>query len=289
MMKLTTFLLLFFLISTAFAAGESFTPSAKAEVSSATISGQVMLDAKTPVSHGVILLFDSRFGPPPSMGKYWRVPDLITPLGKDGRFSLEVEAGTYYLQASQKDPKAEIGPAVEKEYVYFHGDAEGNALSLIVNKGAILKLGQLKAFLWTPDLVQRDKGITSVEGVVVNTEGKPVERAIVLAYYNPAGQGRPVFISDRTDKKGYYQLRTDGGGTFYLKVRSVVGGGKPAAGEYLNTTKEFEPVMVTLKRGEKLKDVTLKVMLFSRPAEEAAPPEKREWKVFDDGALKEAK
>lgn len=255
----------------------------------ATISGQVMIDAKTHMSNGVILLFDKNLGPPPSLGKYWRVPDLITPLGKDGRFSLEVQDGTYYIQVSQKDPNAEIGPAVEKEYFYFHGDAEGNAISLIVENGKGINLGQLKAFLWTPDLVKRDKGVTAVEGVVVDTEGKPVERVIVLAYYNAEGQGRPVFISDRTDKKGKYQLRTDEGGTFYLKVRGVVGGGKPTSGEYLNTTREFQPVMVTLKKGESLKDVLLKVKYFSRPTDDSVPVGKREWKVFENAAPKEGK
>ncbi|NVN99419.1 MAG: carboxypeptidase regulatory-like domain-containing protein [Geobacteraceae bacterium] len=280
--------LIFFLLfgATAYAADEG--DGKKADLP-ATISGQIMIDAKTPMSHGVILLFDKNLGPPPSMGRYWRVPDLITPLGKDGKFSLEVVDGTYYLQFSQKNPKAEIGPAIDKEYFYFHGDSDGNAtpLEIVNNKG--LNLGRLKAFLWTPDIVQRDKGITAVEGVVVDTEGKPVERAVVLAYYNPVGQGRPIFISDRTDKKGRYQLRTNDGGTFYLKVRSVIGGGKPAAGEYLNTTKEFEPLPVTLKKGEKLKDITLKVMLFTRPQEEIAPLEKREWKVFGNGAPKDGK
>jgi len=92
---------------------------------------------------------------------------------------------------------------------------------------------------------------------------------------------------DRYERR--YQLRADGGGIFCLKLRSVVGGGNPAAREYLNTTKKFEPVMVTLKKGEKLKDVTLKVVLFSGPGEETAPVEKRECKVFDNGALKEVK
>lgn len=280
-------LLIFFLMSaTLYAADGNISSQEKLP---STISGQIMIDAKTPMQEGVILLYDSRVGPPPSLGKYWRVPDLITPLEKEGIFSLVVEEGVYYLQASQKNPNAEIGPAVEKEYLYFHGDAAGNAIPLTVGKGSDLKLGQLKAFLWNPDMVQREKGITSVEGTIVDTDGAPVERAIVLGYYNPVGQGRPVFISDRTDKKGYFQLRTDDGGTFYLKVRGVIGGGKPSAGEYLNTTKDFQPFQVILKKGERLKDVTLTVKLFSRPAEEPAPLERREWKVFEKEFQQEVK
>jgi len=246
----------------------------------ATISGQVMTDDKTPMPHGVVLLYDSNSGPPPALGRYWRVPDLITPLGEEGRFTLEVTEGTYYLQIAQKNPASDIGPAVEKEYLYFHGDSEGNALPVVVGKSGRMDLGRLKAFLWSPDMVRRETGITSVEGVVVDTEGKPVERAVVLAYYRPEGNGRPIFVSDRTDKKGRYQLRTNDGGTFYLKVRSVVGGGRPSSGEYLNTTNEFAPVAVTLKKGERQQGVTLKVMKLLRPGDESATDEKRKKRLM---------
>jgi hypothetical protein len=246
-----------------------------------TISGQVMIDAATPMSFGVVLLYDGKSGPPPALGRYWRVPDLITPLEKEGKFTLEVSEGTYYLQVAQKNPGSEVGPAVENEYLYFHGDKEGNALPLVVGPGTQHRLGQLKAFLWSPEMVRRDKGITSVEGVVEDTDGKPVARAVVLAYYNPTGNGRPIFVSDRTDAKGRYQLRTNDGGTFYLKVRSVIGGGKPASGEYLNTTKEFTPVEVTLKRGERRQGVALKVMKLQRPADmDQVPDGKREWRLM---------
>jgi hypothetical protein len=279
--NIPAFLLIFFLATTACAESELSQASVQEESPAATISGQIMINDNTPMPYGIILLYDSRTGPPPSLGKYWRVPDLITSLEKDGKFSLEVTEGKYYIQAAQKNPDAEIGPATEKEYFYFHGDADRNALPIEVSNGSRVNLGKLRAFLWSPDMVQRDKGITAVEGVVVDTAGKPVEKAIVLAYYNSESQGRPVFISDRTDQKGSYQLRVNDGGVYFLKVRSVVGGGEPVSGEYLNTTKEFEPVMVTLKKNEKLKGITLKVMLFTRPTEEPGIIEKRDWKLLE--------
>lgn len=255
--------------------------SAAAENIAAAISGQIVIDDKTPMAQGIILLYNSKSGPPPSLGRYWRVPDHMSPVGDNGMFSLDVAEGTYYLQSARKNPDGEIGPAYEKEYVYFHGDAQGNALPITIKRGEKHSLGRLQAFLWSPDMVQRDKGITAVEGVVVDTDGKPVPRALVLAYYSGTGLGRPVFVSDRTGKDGRFQLRTNDGGTFFLKVRSVAGGGKPSAGEFLNTTKEFQPELVTLKKGEKLKGITLKVMKFSRPLEKEAPVEKREWRVLE--------
>lgn len=281
MINFTALFFLVFIATAASAEREAVQKTISEEHLTATVSGQVLIADNKPMPYGVVLLYDKLLGPPPSLGKYWRVPDHITSLEKDGRFLLELAEGTYYFQIAQKNPGAEIGPASEDEYLYFHGDADGNALPLIVGKGAGVKLGQLKAFLWKPDMVRRDKGVTAVEGVVVDAEGKPVERAIVLAYYNSAGNGRPVFVSDRTDKNGRYQLRTSDGGAFFLKVRGVVGGGKPASGEYLSTTKEFEPVMVTLKKDEKLKGITLKVMKLSRPGAEAEDTEIRDWRKIE--------
>lgn len=279
-MRFAALLLLVFFATRAIAADAMPVTPAEKAAQSATISGQVVIDDETPMSHGVVLLYDGNSGPPPALGRYWRVPDLIIPLGMEGRFTLEVREGTYYLQIAQKNPGGDIGPAVEKEYLYFHGDAEGNARPLVVGKSGSMDLGRLKAFLWSPEMVRREKGITSVEGVVVDTEGQPVERAVVLAYYKPEGNGRPVFVSDRTDKKGRYQLRTNDGGTYYLKVRGVFGGGRPSTGEYLNTTREFAPVAVTLKKGERQQGVTLKVMKLARPVDEPVTDEKRKRRLM---------
>jgi hypothetical protein len=234
-------------------------------VTGATISGQVKVKGNTPMINGIVLLFNKSMGPPPSKDKYWRVPDLIAGTDTDGKFSLEVPEGTYYLQVTQKNPESEAGPPKVSELFYFHADAEGNPRPLIVTPGTRLNLGVLTgAYLFTPNMIQRDKGITAVEGVVTDMEGRPVERAFVFAYLSKEATGRPVFVSDRTDKNGKYLLRVHDGGSYYLKVRSVYGGGPPQDGEFLNVTEEFEPVMVTLKKEQKLKGVTLKVKKFSR-------------------------
>jgi hypothetical protein len=277
----TCMLSLLLLLSTAiFSNGETppSAPEQMAAVQGATISGQVVIKDKTPMPNGIVLLYNKQMGPPPSLGKYWRVPDLIIPLDSEGRFSLEVAEGTYYLQVAQKNPDAEIGPAKEREYLYFHSDSAGNPRPLVATAGAKLNLGIVTAALWTPDMVQRDKGITSVEGVVVDMDGKPVEKAVVFAYLSPEATGRPSFVSERTDKKGTFQLRFHDGGTYYLKVRSVFGGGTPQTGEFLNVTSDFVATVVSPKKDQRLQGVTLKVKLFTKPGDAAGSEEKRDWK-----------
>jgi hypothetical protein len=230
--------------------------------------------------NGIVLLYDQRMGPPPSLGKYWRVPDIIIPLDHEGKFFLELDEGTYYLQAAQKNPDAEIGPAKDRELLYFHSDGAGNPRPLVASAGASLNLGILAATIWTPDMVQRDKGITSVEGRVVDMEGKPVERAVVFAYLSQEATGRPAFVSERTDKNGIFQIRFHDGGTYYLKVRSVIGGGTPQSGEFLNVTSDFSATVVSPKKDERLKDINLKVKLFTKPGD-SAESSPRDWKKLN--------
>ena len=180
---------------------------------------------------------------------------------------------------AQKNPDGEIGPPKQKEFFYFHGDAKGKPFPLIVAAGSNLKLGVLNAFEWLPKTVKRDKGITAVEGIVTNMDGRPVEGVLVFAYLSRDATGKPVFISERTDNNGRYQLRVHDGGSFYLKVRGVYGGGVPREGEFLNVTEEFEPVAVELKKDQILRGVTLQAKKFSRPGAGStnvppAPPDK---------------
>lgn len=235
------------------------------KVDGATISGKILIQGKTPLANGVVFLFDNSTGPPPSrLDKYWRVPDRITTIDKYGDFLFEVNEGIYYLTAAQKDPDTDVGPPQFDEFHYFHGDEEGTPRAIIVTSGGKLNLGVLVPFLWSPATIQREKGITAVEGVVSDLKGLPVAGALVFAYLSSNISGRPIFISDKTDKNGKYLLRFHDGGTFYLKVRSVYGGGAPEAGEFLNTTEEFKPFSVSLKKDQRLQGINLQVKKFPK-------------------------
>jgi len=249
-----------------------------------TLSGKVMIKKNTPMANGIVLLYNSYLGPPPHPYKYWRIPDMIISTEKTGSFSVDLPEGTYYMMIAQKSPDGEIGPPSKDEFLYFHSDKEGNAAPLIIEAGKKLELGTLAtAFFWTADKVEREKGVTSASGIVTDDSGKPVKNVIVFAYLSREATGRPAFVSDRTDKDGKFIIRFFEGGTYFLKVRGVIGGGKPRTGEFTNVTREFKPTMIEVKKDEKLKDVKLQVKMFTTPAEQApASPEKDEkvWKML---------
>ena len=280
-MKLFSLTIISFLVFTVFAYGEAL-PAPQTEAPSeaeAVISGKVMIKGKTPMAYGIVLMFNKDYGPPPHPYRYWRIPDLINGTDKNGNFSVAVPEGTYYLMIAQKKPGGEIGPPKEKEFLYFHGDAKGNATPITVTSGTRLNLGVLaKSFVWTPKMVSQDKNVTAIEGVVADTEGIPVEHAVVFAYLSPDAVGRPAFVSDRTKKNGSYQLRVYEGSTYYLKVRSVIGGGAPEAGELQSAAKGIPPVEVAVATGQQLKGVTLKVEKFSGKGSTGVEKPAKIWK-----------
>jgi len=250
------------------------------------LSGKVMIKENTPMANGMVLIYNPHLGPPPHPYKYWRIPDMIIPTEQNGSFSIDLAEGTYYMMIAQKNADGEIGPPDRDEFLYFHSDKEGNAAPILIKSGKNLNLGTLTtAFFWTTDKVEREKGITAASGVVLDDAGKPVKNVVVFAYLNSDASGRPAFISDRTDMDGSFIIRFYEGGTYYLKVRGFIGGGKPRTGEFTNVTKEFVPTMVTVKKEEKLKDVKIQVKMFSGTGyNPSAPPESGEkaWKMLKE-------
>ncbi len=254
-----------------------------ATVFAGTVTGQVMMNATTPMAKGVVLLYSSYTGPPPSPYKYWRIPDQVFPADSDGKFSLNLSPGDWYMMVAQKKQDAEIGPPLESEFLYFHADSAGNAKAIPVAEEGKVDLGKLTGtFKWLPAMSEREKGITSIEGVVLTVDEKPVQNLIVLAYYTPETRRRPAFVSERTDKAGRFLIRVAEGGNYWLKVRGVIGGGAPASGEFQNTTDEFEPFMVSLENGQKLKGVILTVKEFAGVGSTGKFKPEKVWKRVND-------
>lgn len=87
----------------------------------------------------------------------------------------------YYLQATQKDPDTDVGPAKVDEYNYLYGDADWNPLPLVVAAGEKLNLGSLNTAPVPVKWQQFDKDITAIEGVVSGLDGSPVPGVMVFA------------------------------------------------------------------------------------------------------------
>lgn len=238
-----------------------------------SLAGQVMTSAGEPLAGGMVQFFSSASGPPPSATSYWRVPDFMRRLDQDGRFTMQLPSGTYYLGALKRSSGRAVGPPQEGDLFLVSADEQGAAKAYTVLAGISLDVGRLgDAIPFESSTVNYGKGITAVEGVVLDQEGKPVEKAHVLAFTSANG-GRPLYAASPTGKDGKFILRVADGGSYFLKVRSSYGGAPSAAGQMAASFAEKAPAVVTLKKGERQGGITIQVVKFAGRGKQPAAQE----------------
>ena len=225
------------------------------------LSGRFMIAPDTPMSDGLAYFYNLSTGPAPSRDRYWRVPDNVRNLDKEGRFSIQLPAGNYCVGAVKRNGPPQIGPPREGDIFLLSLDDTGTPRKIAVKGGDKVDMGVVAAprptAPSTPPI-----GITAIEGIVQDDAGKPVEGALVLAFISPTIIGKPLFVSERSGKDGRFLLRVHEGGTFYLKLRNTYGGGPPRAGAMLDGNKEEPLHPVVVKTGETARNVVLKGRLF---------------------------
>jgi hypothetical protein len=244
----------------AFAAGG---PDEPVGAATGVLAGQFVQNGKIPLAGGRLFVYDKALGPP-SSDRYVRVPDQIGSLDEEGRFSLELPAGTYYVSAMKMPEGGLMGPPADGELIYFKMDPQGNIQPFRVNAGATTDAGVVSTSVaYVRNRVSPGKGMTLVEGTVTDADGAPVEGALILAYVTPGIQDKAFYVSDRTAKEGKFVLRVGDGGTFYLRVRGEYGG-TPREGEIVNIKEPSELVAVTVKKGERLTGVKIQIKRLQR-------------------------
>ncbi len=94
-MKKTVLGLLFLLVLFA-----SISPAE--EVKKGRISGMMMIKDGGLMSDGAVFIYDDAKGALPLPDKYFRVPDNVVFIDNDGKFSVEIAPGTYYIGGLKK-------------------------------------------------------------------------------------------------------------------------------------------------------------------------------------------
>lgn len=224
------------------------------------LTGTVMTKSGVPLAGGTIYLFSESSGPPPSVTKYWRVPDEAFPIEDTGRFAAKVPEGRYFLGAIKKSFPEQLGPPQDGDLFFISQDDTGLPHIHAVKKGEQADIGVVReAVPFSRSSIVKE-GITSFEGMVTDADGKPLEGALVFGFLSESMIGRPLYVSDRTGKDGRYLLRLAQGGTYYLRVRSHYGGGPPVEGEIMGVY--GERAAMSIKTGESKKNVDIKTSKF---------------------------
>ena len=194
-----------------------------------TLSGQVMTDDGNPVPGGVVSFFDAKNGIPPLIADMHRIPDMIGRMGPDGRFSVKLLPGSYYMGALLITvPGRGPGPPQKGETFYFARDTNGGLRSFTLGTKEEKDAGVIIGA--APETFPQVKNLVAIEGMLLKEDGKPFVGGVVLVKSDMNKQ-RPDFVSQRTVEDGKFRIQLPPDTNYYLlgRERPV---GRPVPGSY---------------------------------------------------------
>lgn len=245
-------------------------PCSAAEEGTGVITGSWITKKYGPMAGAQVLLFDVAKGPAPASHKYLRLPDAGAPVDADGKFQVRVPAGKYYLVMRKRLDPASAGPPQEGDPQYYARLRNGKPKVMTVRAGKTTNVGKItEAIPYHREKVVIAPGTTGIEGVVADDQGHPVAGVRVLAYDSAGMVGMPRYASDMTGKDGKYFLLVNEPGSYYLKIRTHYGGGRPAEGELMGTfEQEGKPAPVRVEKGSIVRGIDIRGSGFSSKREE---------------------
>lgn len=213
------------------------------EPGSGSIMGKITTREGEALAGGYVRFFDLAKGFSPFTHEYWRSADYYFRITDDGSFFATLPEGDYYLMAvKMKNGKKAACPPEEGDFVYppFDGVQETYAIKAGETKdlGLISRAVPFKKE-WSAN------GKTGIQGVVLDSHGKPLEGKLVIAFETYPSE-KPYFSSDsRTGKDGVYILRVPESGQY--KVR-VMGHKQPVVAATVETGKITRGIDIKLNK-----------------------------------------
>lgn len=251
-----TFFLLFF----------TATLSTAAEPRQGIITGKWITKAYGPMNGGQVILFNVANGPAPGSNNnsLLRPPDAGVQIDEKGKFSTEVPAGNYYLIMRKRLNPDSAGQTEEGDHWYYARLKDGKPRTYTVKARKTTNIGTITEMApFRKMKLVTTEGLTGIKGTVIDEQGQPVAGVRVFAYDFPGMLGRPLFASDQTSEDGKYFLNVSQQGTYYLKVRTHYGGGKPLNGELMGTYEKSETQgSVAVEKGEISSGIDIVVSKF---------------------------
>jgi len=239
------------------------------EAATGTVTGRIMIKGAGALAWGQVLFYDVSTGVPPDPDKYYRTPDISRNLDGEGRFKAELPPGRYYLGAVKRMSGDRLGIPQEGDFVFRSVDGK-KLKEYAVKAGSTTDVGTIAEAV--PVKVKdpaKQVITTAIEGIVNDTEGKPVEDAVVIAFVDSSLKGKSLFLSDNTGKDGKYSLRLTAG-TYYLRVKNRFSIGPPEPGQIVGFYGDGSLAPVRVKDGEIVKGINFTVIVFGGRGPRAA-------------------
>lgn len=217
------------------------TPLSSVAVSESGVEGRVTVHGQ-PRADVVIFAYTDLSSRLKGMGYAMSVPS-----DQDGRFSLPLPAGTYYLLARLRQQGGMVtGPLRAGDFI---GYAEQNPVQVANDRMVELSIPLLEVPEKVDRLADSLFGGTSLKGRIVTRDGRPVSGARAILYNEAQMLNRPLYVSQPSDEDGRFVISFPLGGTYYLAARQQLGGA-PAPGELYGTYDATPDHSLTVTTGD---------------------------------------
>ncbi|MBE0499847.1 MAG: carboxypeptidase regulatory-like domain-containing protein [Desulfuromonadales bacterium] len=175
--------------------------------------------------------------------------------GEDGSFDLALPPGEYIAVARKRKNGELSGPVLagdnRSDFITLTVNGDQQGLSII----APFKVGDSRRL--TAEVAQTQTGLS---GLILDSDGRPVEGARVHVYDHVQMSERPKFVSEKTAPNGSYLIYLPKGGTYYLAARDKFGG-PPKLGDLYGRYDQgtIEPSAVVIEDGKILQNIDITV------------------------------
>ncbi len=237
-------------------------PEVAQEIKKGTVIGKIVVKSGVPLSFGQVMFYDASAGPPPNPKKYERTPDVSKTLNAEGEFKVELPEGMYYLGAIKRLSGDRLGPPQEGDYVFRSLNELGKPKEYFIHADRSVDVGTFtEAFPLTAEDLSKRSITTAIEGMILSMDWKPVPDVVVVAFTKPSIGGKPLFVSDKSDKDGKYVLPVTEG-MYYLRARNSFAAGPPQPGQIVGYYGEGTPSGLYVNECEMKKGIDFQVIVF---------------------------
>ena len=186
---------------------------------------------------------------------------ISTPTDAQGKYSLEVPPGTYYVVSRKRVSGQASGPLSPGDLFSDH-----QRVVTTVVEGKIARvdvdLAPMKAPMFFKKATGELQTDTGIKGVLVDSTGKPVPGSFALAYTDPDIKRLPDYASTLSDSEGNFVIYLPQGGTYFLGAR-VHAWDMPRPGELYGKFGDPEPTPVAVADGAFIEGVTIVLTPFT--------------------------
>lgn len=192
--------------------------SAAQEVGAATITGRMLMKDGTPISGGVVIIYDLQNGSPPAPEKYYfRPPDYGRDINNDGSFHMVLPQGTYNIGAIKRQD-GRRGPPGEGDLFFILKDKDLKLLPVEIPAKGLIELGDIAAGKIHRPVSDPLIPLAIVSGTVRDKQGKPVIDVTVAAVPVHQRIKNALYFSQDTGREGTFKLKLPSGRIYILGI-----------------------------------------------------------------------